>query len=307
MKIIVTGATGFIGSALCKRLHKNGDKVTALTRNADKGRETLGDIAEIIVWDSSSSDVLANCMEGADGIINLTGENVGSGIWTHEKKRLIRESRVNAGKAILEAVKKVERKPKVLIQASAAGYYGTHGDEIIDESFPAGTGFLSGVAVDWEDSTKGVEYLNVRRVIIRTGIVLGENGGAFPRLKTSFHLFLGGHMGSGKQWFPWIHIDDEVEAIHFLLNRKDLKGIYNLTAPNPLIMKDFCHILGEVMNRPSALSIPGFVLRILMGEMAREMLLSGQRAYPKRLIESGYKFLYPDAKEALQEILNKSK
>ncbi|MDD5772229.1 MAG: TIGR01777 family oxidoreductase [bacterium] len=304
MKIVVTGATGFIGSVLCERLHKYGYKVTAFSREPDKAK-ILADYAEIIEWDGSSVDVLSNCFEGDYGIVNLIGENIGSGLWTHAKKKMILESRVNAGKAITEAIKKVKIKPRVLIQASAAGYYGSHGDEIIDESFPVGTGFLPGVAAEWEDSTKEVEDLNIRRVIVRTGVVLGENGGALPRLKTTFHLFLGGHIGNGKQWFSWIHIDDQVEAICFLLKNNALKGIYNLTAPNPLEMKEFCHILGKVMGRPSSLFVPGFVIRMLMGEMAKEMLLSGQRVFPKRLIDAGYKFIYSDAKDALEAIFKK--
>jgi uncharacterized protein (TIGR01777 family) len=191
----------------------------------------------------------------------------------------------------------------VVVQASGVGYYGPHGDEVLDESSPGGKDFLSDVAYQWEASTKPVEAMGVRRVIIRTGGVLGREGGMLPRLLLPFRLFVGGPLGSSKTWFSWIHRDDELAAIRFLIEKEAAHGIFNLTAPEPLTMHDFCRLLGNITRRPSWLPMPGFVLRLLFGEMAEALLLSGQRVLPKRLEESGFGFKYPTAEAALDAIL----
>ncbi|NIM89657.1 MAG: TIGR01777 family protein [Candidatus Aminicenantes bacterium] len=302
MHVIILGATGFIGRALSQSLVEEGYEVVALSRNQIRGREILGDQVKIVEWDSKSAEGWASHVNGAYAIVNLVGENLSSGRWTQERKKSILESRLKAGKAVNMAIQLAQSKPKVVIQASAIGYYGSRSDEILDESSPPGEGFLSEVTVKWEDSTKEVES-QVRRVIIRTGLVLGRGGGILSRLVRPFRFFLGGPPGSGKQWFSWIHLDDEVSAIRFLMEREDLQGAFNLTAPEQLMIKDFYHILGKAMRRPSWLPIPGFVLRLLYGEMAQETILSGQRVVPKRLLEAGYKFIYPQAGEAIKEIL----
>ena len=303
MRVIILGATGFIGRALSQSLIEEGYEVVALSRSQYKGREILGDQVEIVEWDSKSAVGWESHANGAYAIVNLIGENLASGRWTQEKKKSILESRLNAGKAVSMAIQRVQIKPKVVVQASAVGYYGSRSDEILDESSEPGEGFLSEVAVKWEDSTKEVEP-QVRRAIIRTSPVLGRSGGILTRLIRPFRFFLGGPVGSGKQWFPWIHLDDEVGAIRFLMEREDLQGAFNLTAPAQLMMKDFYHTLGKAMRRPSWLPIPGFVLRLLFGEMAQETILSEQRVVPKRLMEAGYKFIYPKAEEALKEIFS---
>jgi len=203
-------------------------------------------------------------------------------------------------------VEKSKSKPNVVVQASGIGYYGNRGDEILDESSSPGSGFLVEVAKQWEKTTEKVKFLGVRHIIIRTGVVLGKDGGFLPRVLLPFRLFVGGHLGSGKQWIPWIHIQDEAKAIRFLIEKEDLKGVFNLTSPNPLVSKDFFKILGKVIKRPSWLHIPGFFLRLFLGQMAEELILSGQRALPKRLLESGYEFLYSDLESALKEILGVS-
>jgi uncharacterized protein (TIGR01777 family) len=303
MRVIILGATGFIGRALCKFLMEVGYEVVALTRNKNRGREILGKGIEVVEWDSKSEVGWESHANGAYAIVNLIGENLASGRWTQEKKKSILESRLNAGKAVSIAIQRVQIKPKVVIQASAVGYYGSRSDEILDESSEPGEGFLSEVAVKWEDSTKEVEP-QVRRIIIRTSPVLGRSGGVLTRLIRPFRFFLGGPVGSGNQWFSWIHLDDEVGAIRFLMEREDLQGAFNLTAPEQLMIKDFYHTIGKAMRRPSWLPIPGFVLRLLFGEMAQETILSGQRVVPKRLTEAGYKFIYPKAEKALKEILS---
>jgi uncharacterized protein (TIGR01777 family) len=303
MNVVITGATGFIGRALCKQLVEAGHQVVGLSRNPAKGRELLGDSVTVIGWDGKSAQGWGKHADGARAIVNLAGESIASGRWTQAKKRRILHSRLDAGKAVVEAVTQAQRKPKVVIQSSGIGYYGSRSDEIIDESSSPGKGFLSEVAQEWEGSTKDVESLGSRHVIIRTGVVLGADGGALPRLLTPFRLFVGGPLGGGKQWFPWIHLDDEVGAIRFLIEREDLGGAFNLTAPEPLRMKDFCRVLGKVMRRPSWFRVPGSLLRLIFGEMAKEVLLSGQKALPKRLLDAGYDFRYASVESALQEIL----
>jgi uncharacterized protein (TIGR01777 family) len=305
-RVVVTGATGFIGKALCFRLLEEKYEVVALSRSKEKGEKVFGTDAKVIEWDGKSSEVWQDYANNAYAIVNLAGENIGSGRWTAEKKQSIIQSRLDAGKAVVEAVKSVEKKPKVIIQASAIGYYGLREDEIIDESFSAGEGFLANVVKKWELSTQEVESHKTRRVIIRSGVVLGKEGGAVLRLIKPFRLFVGGHLGSGKQWFSWIHLEDEIKAILFLMQREDLKNVFNLTAPHQLIQKDFARIMGKVMKRPSWFPVPGFVLRPVFGEMAKEMLLSGQRVVPRRLLEAGYRFVYPQAELALNEILGKT-
>jgi hypothetical protein len=194
-------------------------------------------------------------------------------------------------------------KPRVVIQASGIGYYGNCGDELLDENSSSGTGFLADVARDWEHSTAQVEAMRIRHVIIRTGIVLGPDGGFLSRVLLPFRLFMGGHMGSGRQWLSWIHIKDEVDAMCFLLEKPELHGPFNLCSPNPLVARDFFRALGKTMGRPSWLAVPGFALRSMFGQMAAELILSGQRALPKRLLEAGFTFRYPEAEMALRDIL----
>jgi len=304
-RIIVVGATGFIGKALCFRLLEEKYDVVALSRSKEKGERIFGTDATVVEWDGKSSEVWQGYANNAYAVVNLAGENIGSGRWTPKKKQSILQSRLDAGRAIVEAAKAVEKKPRVIIQASAIGYYGSRGDEVIDESSSPGDGFLAEVVKKWEQSTQGVESQKIRRIIIRSSLVLGKEGGVFLRLVKPFRFFVGGHLGSGKQWFSWIHLEDEVNAILFLMQKEDLNGVFNLTAPHQLIQKDFFHILGKIMRRPSWFPVPGFVLRLIFGEMAKDTLLSGQRVIPKRLLEAGYRFLYPQAELALKDILEK--
>jgi len=306
MRVIITGATGFIGKALCQELTDAKYEVVALSRNREAGTKILGEKVKVAQWDGKTSDSWGNLANGAYAIINLAGENISSGRWTGKRKKIIIESRLNAGKAVVESAKNAKEKPKVVIQASGIGYYGSHGDEIIDEESAPGKGFLPEVAQQWELSTKAVKLVGVRHIIIRTGIVLGKDGGAFPRLILPFRLFVGGHLGNGEQWFSWIHLKDEVRAIRFLIEKEDLGGVFNLTAPEAIKEKNFARVLGKVMRRPSWFPVPGFLLRLVFGEMAEGALLTGQRVAPKRLLETGFEFLYPEVEPALREILGKS-
>ncbi len=303
-RIVITGATGFIGRALCKHLVEKGYEVVALSRSPEKGGEWLPDQVRLAKWDAKTAKGWEDFGDGANAIMKLAGESIASGRWTQKKKRRILKSRLTAGEAVLQAVERAESKPKVVIQASGIGIYGDRNDEMLDESSRPGSGFLVEVAKPWEGSTKKVESAGVRHVIIRTGVVLGAEGGFLSRVLLPFRLFVGGRLGSGHQWIPWIHLDDEVRAIRFLMEKEELQGVFNLTAPNPLTSKDFFSLLGKVMKRPSWLPVPGFALSLLLGEMGKELILSGQRAIPNRLLESGYEFLYARAEPALREMLD---
>ena len=306
-RVIVTGGTGFIGSLLTKRLIEKGYEVVCLTRNVSRAKEEADGGTRIIFvgWDGRSAVGWGGYAEGASAIINLAGESLASGRWDRKRKQRILQSRLQAGKAVLEAVKHAKNKAGVVIQASAIGFYGSRGDEVLDETCDSGRGFLPEVTRKWEESTIDVEVYGVRRAVIRTGLVLGEKGGVLSRLVLPFRFFLGGPLGSGKQWVSWIHIEDEVQAILYLMEHHELRGIFNLTSPHPLRNRDFSRKLGEALKRASWLPVPGFSLRWLFGEMAEETILSGQKVLPARLQEAGYEFVFPEAEKALTDILAK--
>jgi hypothetical protein len=304
-RIIITGGTGFIGRPLSQRLAERGYEVISLTRNASVAKEKWGNRIKFVDWNGRNAVGWGGYAEGTSAIINLAGESIASGRWNRKKKQRILQSRMNAGEAVVEAVQSVKKKPEVLIQASAIGFYGDKGDELLDETSPPGKGFLSEVTKKWEASTAAIET-STRRIIIRIGVVLGPNGGALGRLIQPFRYFLGGPTGTGEQWNSWIHIEDVIQSILFLLESKDLRGVFNLTAPYPLKNKDFCQAIGTVLGRPSWLPVPGFFLKLLFGELAKEALLSGQRVYPQHLEESGYRFNFPDAEKALADILGRT-
>ena len=301
MRVVITGATGFIGRALCKALYKDYE-VIALSRDATRAAKSVGNLAKVIEWDGRTTGSWFQQANDAFAIINLAGENVGSGRWNESKKAGILHSRLDNSKAVIEAIKHVGKKPKVVIQASAIGYYGTRSDEPLDEDSTPGKGFLARVCRNVESSTEKIEQLAVRCVVIRTGVVLGRDGGAFAKLAKPFRFYLGGHIGSGRQWFSWIHLEDEVAAIKFLMENEHLKGVFNLTAPQPVTMKEFCKTLGKVLHRPAWLNVPAFAARLAFGEMADEMLLSGQKVLPKRLLNSGFDFKYTDVEQTLKDI-----
>ncbi len=233
----------------------------------------------------------------------MAGDNLAEGRWTRAKKARILRSRAAAGGAVVEAVRAAAVKPEVVVQASAVGAYGLRGDEELDEGSASGAGFLAGVVSRWEESTHAVEAEGVRRVVIRSGLVLGGGGGIFPRLAAPFRFFAGGPLGGGRQWCSWIHLDDEVRAIRFLLERGDLAGVFNLTAPAPLPERDLCRALGNAMGRRCWLPVPALALTLLFGEKAKETLLAGQRVLPRRLLAAGFAFRFPEAGAALENLV----
>ncbi|WP_420642184.1 TIGR01777 family oxidoreductase [Candidatus Leptofilum sp.] len=307
MRVIITGGTGLIGSALAKNLAANGHEVIVLSRNPAKYSFPANVRGE--KWDSKTAANWGHLADGADAIVNLAGEPIaGTGLlpsrWTDERKQRIRQSRIDAGTAVTEAIRAATNKPKLLIQSSGVDYYGdTQSDQIITEESPNGNSFLADVTVDWENSTAAVEAMGVRRVIIRTGIVLSMESGALPITALPFKFFAGGPLGNGQQWWPWIHLDDEVRAIRFLLESETAVGPYNLCTPNPLKNKDFAKVLGQVMNRPAFFPAPAFAIKLALGEIAA-IVLDGRRAVPKKLEEAGFTFKYPQARNALMDLLN---
>lgn len=304
MRVLITGGTGLIGRALTDTLLKNNHQVTVLTRNIERSAGTVPAGVELVAWDAESAKGWEGAAEAAEAIVNLAGEGIADGRWTQERKRRIRQSRLDAGKAVTEAVRTVSTKPKVVIQASGIDYYGSQDDTILTETHPAGKGFLPQVCLDWELSTVGVETENVRRCIIRTGIVLSTEGGAFPKILLPFKLFAGGPMGSGRQWWPWIHIQDEVRAILHLLENDSAHGAFNLVAPEPLRNYEFAQRLGAVMGRPAFIPAPTPALQLALGEMS-DVLLHSHRAIPEALTQSGFTFSYTTATEAFKDLLQR--
>jgi uncharacterized protein (TIGR01777 family) len=306
MRIIITGGTGLIGSALSTELAGAGHEVIVLSRSPEKATGLpRGVRAER--WDGRTAEGWGPLADGAGAIVNLAGESIAgdnpvAGRWTDQRKRSIRESRVNAGRAVVEAVRAARQKPGAVIQASAVGYYGPHGDEPVTEDTPPGSDFLGSVCVAWEASTAEVESLGVRRAVARTGILLAKGGGAFPPLKLITFLGGAGPMGSGRQVWPWIHMADEIAALRHLVET-NASGPYNLSAPNPLTNREFFKTLAKVMHRPAILPTPAFALRLMAGELADALLLTGQRQLPKKLERDGFKFRYTELEPALIDLV----
>jgi len=302
MRIVITGGTGLIGSAVAREMGSAGHEVVVLTRDPAK-TGPLPPNTRAVQWDGRTAGDWAKLLDGDTVIVHLAGDSVAAGRWTEEKKRRIRDSRVESGRAVLEAVRQAKAKPRALLQGSAVGYYGDAGDEVVSELHPPGKDFLARVCVEWEASTAEVAAMGVRRPVLRTGIVLSDQGGALPRMALPFRMLAGGPLGNGRQWLAWIHEVDEVGAIRFLIEREEADGPFNLTAPGPVTNRELSRALGQVLHRPSFAPAPGFALRLLLGEMA-DVLLHGQRAVPRRLLDLGYVFRYPEALGALRSLLH---
>jgi uncharacterized protein (TIGR01777 family) len=300
MKVVITGGTGLIGRALAKSLLADRHEVVILSRDPESAKH-VPQGANVVKWDGHSAEGWVEAAEAADAIVNLAGASIDSR-WTDAYKKRIRESRVKAGQAVVAGIKAMDNKPKALIQASAVGYYGVQKDNIITEDSPAGNDFLAGVCKDWEASSQEAEALGVRRAIIRTGIVLSTKGGALARLLPIFRLGAGGPVGSGKQYYPWIHIGDEVDAIRFLIETPSASGVFNLSAPNPVPNADFSRTLGRAMNRPAFAPAPAIAMKVAFGEMAT-IILDGQRAIPQNLQKAGYTFRHPELEAAFRHLL----
>lgn len=299
MKIIIAGATGFIGAILTDRLWNQYHDLTLLSRRPPA--ETDVPKRRWFEWQPGFGGEWERAVDGADGIINLAGEPIAAKRWNDAQKERLRSSRIAATKSLVNAIVKADVKPRFLINASAVGYYGARGDELITESAGPGHDFLARLCVDWENEAKQAEASGVRVVLLRTGIVLAKGQGALAKMVPPFKFFFGGPLGRGQQWMPWIHIEDEIGLITYLIENADARGPFNGTAPNPVTMNEFSKTLGDVLNRPSWARVPPSLLALMLGEMS-EMLVNSQRARPESALKLGYIFKYPQLDEALRAL-----
>ncbi len=295
MKILIAGSSGLIGSALAKFLESGGHRVLPLVRKETaKGG---------ILWDPESRSIDTEELEGFDVVLNLAGENIAGSRWSEKKKERILNSRVKSTRFLCESLKKLQHPPKVLLNASALGYYGNVPEGTAAESTPAGEGFLAHVCQEWESATERLMGEDIRIVLLRTGIVLSPKGGALKRMLAPFKMGLGGTIGSGDQYMSWIDIEDEVSAIYHCLTTESLRGPVNLTAPNPVTNRDFAKTLGKVLGRPAMLPMPAPLARMVFGEMADEMMLTGAKIIPEKLQSTGFEFKYPSLEGSLRHLL----
>ncbi len=303
MKLVITGGTGFVGRVLVERLIKDNYSLVLLVRNLERARHIFSnkDI-DIVPYVATESGSWQGSIDGCDAVINLAGEPI-SRRWNDQYKQLILESRQLGTRKIVEAIGKAQKKPTLLINASAVGYYGTSQTESFDENSQPGDDFLSQVCQKWEAEAKNVTKIGTRLLILRFGIVLGSGGGALAKMVASFNLFAGGPIGTGNQWMSWIHILDLVELIVFGLEHPEMEGCFNATTTNQVHMREFCSTLGKALNRPCWLPVPGIALELILGEGA-VIVLQGQKVLPKRTVESGFTFDYPLLEEALEQILS---
>lgn len=299
MKILISGSTGLIGSALVPFLRSQGHMVVPLVRGAPSEHQVS------VAWNPAMGLYFMPDFEGFDVVINLSGENIASARWTEEKKKRILESRVNSTHILSTCLAKLENPPKVFINASAVGYYGDQGSEELTEESGVGQGFLADVCKQWEDATRPAQERGIRTVMPRFGVVLAPDGGALAKMLIPFKLGFGGALGSGKQYMSWISIDDLLKIILFIINDEILSGPVNVVSPNPVTNAAFTKILGKVLNRPTFLNVPEAILKLIFGEMAEEMFLNSIKALPKKLLHAGYTFSYPDLEGAIRKLLNK--
>jgi uncharacterized protein len=310
MKIAITGATGFVGSCLVARLLAQGHQVLALTRNpakaqalwgGDRPNSGPGSLA-IVAYQPTEAGDWQQQIQGCDGVVNLAGDPIADSRWTPEKKQAILTSRVLGTQRLVEAIAQANPRPPVLISASAIGFYGSSLTETFHETSASGQDFLAEVCQQWEAAALAAETGGTRVVIVRLGIVVGPGGGAIDKMLLPFRLFGGGPLGTGEQWFSWIHREDVVGLMVAALQGDQFRGIYNGTAPHPVRMKDLCTVLGRVLNRPSWLPVPEFALELLLGEGA-QVVLQGQEVLPTRTLSTGFSFQYPDLEPALRQFL----
>jgi uncharacterized protein (TIGR01777 family) len=298
MKVLIGGSHGLVGTALIKSLEAEGHEIFRLVRH-------YPDSSSEIEWSPDRYSIALARLEGFDAVVNLAGESIAEGRWTEDKKRRIRESRIKGTKLLGDALANLTNRPKTFICASAVGYYGDRGDELLTESSTPGKDFLADLCVEWEKATALATEKGIRVVNTRFGLILDPNGGALAKMLPPFRMGLGGSIGSGKQWMSWIALDDVVGALKFALVNEDLNGPVNFVAPNPVTNAEFTKRLGEALSRPTLFPIPAFGVRLAFGEMADALLLSSQRVAPKRLKEAGYEFEYQQLEAALLHVLQK--
>lgn len=295
MKILITGASGLIGKALQESFREKGYEMLLASRSEPKN-------ASQIRWDADTGfrDEDLERLEGLDAVIHLAGESIAGLRWTDEKKKAIRDSRVFGTRSMIETFDKLKQKPKTFIAASAVGFYGDRGDDVLTESSSAGKTFLAEVAKEWEAESRRAEDLGIRTVLLRSAIVLSKEGGALATMLTPFKLGVGGVIGDGKQWMSWISLDDVVGIVNYALEHENVRGAVNNTSPNPVTNEEFTKTLGTVLYRPTFLPLPEFAVHMVLGEMGDALLLDSTRVVPKRLMDAGYEFKYPELNTALK-------
>lgn len=292
MKVLITGASGLVGAALQRSFTDKGYEMLLASRNEPK-------TADHIQWTPEEGFAEPERLEGIDAVVHLAGESVSGLRWTDDKKKAIRDSRVLGTRSVVDAISKLKDKPKVLVAASAIGFYGERGDDEVSESSTAGHGFLADVAKEWEGEARRAEDAGIRTVLLRTGIVLSKEGGALAAMLTPFKMGVGGVVGSGKQWMSWISLDDHVAIINYVIENENIRGAVNAVSPAPVTNEEFTKAMGEVLYRPTFIPLPEFAVSMLMGEMGDALLLTSIRVLPRRLEDAGFKFEYPDLKSAL--------
>ena len=311
MRIVILGGSGLVGRGLAESWASDGHAVTIVCRHPEKASPVQRGV-DIVGWDGRTTAGWADRLDGADAVVSLAGETIGGTNlgqiffqrWSIGKKRRILESRVNAGRAVVDAIGSARVKPGVLLQMSAVGVYGPHGDEPVDEKSPAGKDFLAHVCIEWERSTEPVEAMGVRRVVVRTGLVLSLEGGLFPVILLPFRLFVGGPLGSGRQGFSWIHAEDHRRALRFLVEDSRAGGVYNVTAPEPVSNTELGRQLARALHRPYWFPTPAPLLKLILGEKAT-LVLDGQHVAPRRLLERGFSFHQPTLAAALAGLLRR--
>ena len=297
MKILISGSHGLVGKALARSLTGDGHEIVRLVR----GERAVG--SPEIEWDPEQGHIDAQQLEGIGAVVHLAGESIASGRWTGEKKRAIRESRVKGTSLLSEALARLEQPPEVFVSASAIGYYGDRGEELLSETSKPGNDFLSSVCVEWEAATKPAVEKGIRTVYTRFGIILDANGGALAKMLPPFRLGIGGKVGDGKQWMSWITLDDVINGLKFVIEDKSMVGPVNFVAPNPVRNAEFTKTLGRVLSRPTLLPMPAFAARLALGEMADELLLGSQRVDAAVLEDKGFLFNWPTLEAALRHVI----
>lgn len=301
MRVVITGGTGLIGRALAANLAARGDSVVVTSRRPDEARG-LATGVEVASWDGVAVEQGVSVLNGADAVVHLIGEGIADGRWTAKRKRRIEQSRTRSTSTLVEALSRAEPRPRVLLQGSAVGYYGARGEEELTEASDPGEGFLADVCQAWEGAGADAEALGVRRVLLRTGVVLAKEGGALPKMLLPFRLFAGGPVGDGNQWVPWIHLADQVGAIRFLLDESSARGPFNLVAPESVTNRQLARTIGRVLGRPSFMPAPAFAMKLALGEMS-ELLLDSQRVQAAALTRAGYEFRFSAIEPALRDVL----
>jgi uncharacterized protein (TIGR01777 family) len=301
MRILISGATGFVGRALCRHLSATGDEAWAFSRRPAQAKASLDGVGRVFAWDAATVEPPAEAFEDVDAVIHLAGESV-VGRWTKAKREAIRASRVDSTQLLVAAMAKLESPPKTLISASAIGYYGEKGEAEVTEESPPDNDFLGQVAVAWEAAALRAELSGVRVVCLRTGIILGQGGGALEAMLLPFKLGVGGPLGSGNQWWSWVAFDDVIGMIDFALRTPEVEGPLNVTAPEPVRQKDFANALGKVLHRPAFLPAPAFALKLVLGGFSAE-LLSSKKVLPKKAERLGYRFRFSDLGVCLERVI----